>query len=824
MRNNKMTVFQDIRYALRMLRKSPGFTTVAVATLALGIGANALMFSAVDTVILRPLPFPESDRLVTVKVLDHSQNLNVPVPDSVSYPDFFDWRAQNHVFASIAAYHNNFFGLTGVDRPQHLQGEIVSADFFSVLGVSPLLGRGFQRVDEQPGSRVVVLSYDLWQTSFGGDKGIVGHSITLDRQSFTVVGVMPPGFAFPVASPAPQLWTTLAQDAETSDPKSKPMTAQRGATFLRIVARLKNGVTISQARSQMDVLAASLAKQFPDDDGNRTSTMLTPQLEDLIGDVRPALIILLAAVGCILLIACANLANLLLGRATNRTREISVRIALGATRGRIVQQLLTEAVLLSFAGSAAGLALTTFGLRLLPVLAPQDIPRLQHTELNVTVVAFAIILAAVTSIIFGLAPALQSARISSMESLKESTGTVSPDRRHHQLRNWLVIGETALGLVLLVSAGLLLRSFQRLWHVDPGMHPGQMLTFRLDLPSATYSEPQRVQLYRNLMDELQGVPGVIGVAGGAPMPLSNSNIVISFRIDGHPVPPAQEPSADSSFVTPGYFKTLGIPLLAGREFTEHDNVSAPAVIIVNQAFARRFFPNENAIGKRIRPGFGTDVFPPMMREIVGVVGDVKQRGMANDAVPTYYTPYNQGLITSLVICVRSAVDPVNLVPAVRNKVAALDPQVPVYDLWTMDERISRSVSQPRFNAYLLSLFAGLALLLTAVGLYGVMAYTVAQRRREIGLRLALGASRTDVLSMILLQGLRLTGLGLVIGLAGAVVVTSSFTGFTHQLFGTHTFDALTLASVTVLLVLVSLLASYIPAWGQQGSTSHCVAI
>ena len=480
----------------------------------------------------------------------------------------------------------------------------------------------------------MVLSHELWESSFGSDNGIVGRNITLDRQSYTVVGVMPAGFAFPIQTPSPQLWTTLARDAETSDPKDKPMTAQRGLGFLQVVARLKDGVTLSQARTEMDLIARNLAKQYPDDDGNRTGMLLTPQLEELVGEVRSALIVLLAAVGCILLIACANLANLLLG-ARPREREKSPSVSLWASRGRIVQQLLTEAVLLSFCGSAAGVIVAAFGLRLLPVVAPLDVPRLQHAELNIVVVLFAVALAFLTSIIFGLAPALQTAKNTSVEALKESTGSVNSGTRHHRMRDWLVIGETAVGLTLLVAAGLLLRSFERLWHVDPGMHPGRMLTFRVDLPHSIYTEPQRLQFYRQLMDKLQSSPGVLGVAAGAPMPLSNSNFDISFRIEGHPVAPSQEPVADMSIVTPGYFKTLGIPLIAGREFTEHDDDRAPGVIIVNQAFVKRFFPDGNPIGKRIRPGFSSDVVPAMMREIVGVVGDVKQRGMASESVPTY---------------------------------------------------------------------------------------------------------------------------------------------------------------------------------------------
>jgi len=802
------SLLQDIRYAWRMLRKSPGFAAVAVLTLTLGIGVNVAIFSVVDTVVLRPLPFPHPEQLMSIQVWDRSINPNEPALDTASYPDFFDWRAQASTFQSMASYAGSFLALSTGDRAQHLYGQRVSAGFFSVLGVKPLLGRGIEQDDQKPGARIVVLSHQLWQSSFGSDPNITGRTISLGGENFTVVGVMPAGFAFPIETPAPQFWISQASDAEA---KGTPMMQQRGATFLQVIARLRPDATHEQAQTQMDLIASNLARQYPDDDANRTSTQVKPELDQMIGNVRPALIILLGAVGCILLIACANLANLLLARATGRMREISIRVALGASRSRIIRQLLTESLLLSLAGCGLGLLLAAQVLRLLPIFAPESIPRLDAAALDIRVAIFGLALAGITGIISGLYPAFHTSRSNAIDALKESSASVSSSRRQFRVRNGLVIAETAIGLVLLVCAGLLLRSFHRLWQVDSGMHPGKMLTFRIDVPTTRYKELQRVDFYSRLMDKLRTLPGVSSVAAGVPLPLSDSNFSITFDIADHPAPPSKQPVADLSIVTPGYFRALGIPLIRGREFTEHDDAKSPAVVIVNEAFARRFFPDEDPIGKRFKPQFGSETVHPSMREIVGIVGDIKQHGLGAPALPTYYTPYTQGLITSLVFCVKTSVEPESLIPAVQHEVSSMDPEVPLFDPWTMDYRVSRSVAQPRFNAYLLATFAVLALLLSAIGLYGVMAYSVAQRTREIGLRIALGATQPIVLRMVLKNALILAGAGMAIGLVFAIVLTRSLVSFTSLLFGVRPLDAVTLLSVVAVFTVVAVLAGYLPA-------------
>ena len=802
------SLLQDIRYAWRMLRKSPGFTAVAVLTLTLGIGVNVAIFSVVDTVVLRPLPFPHPEQLMSIHVWDRSMNPTEPALDTVSYPDFFDFRSQASTFDSMASYAGSFLALSNSDRAQHLYGQKVSAGFFSVLGIKPLLGRGIDEDDQKPGARVVVLSHELWQSSFGSDSNIIGRTISLGGQNFTVVGVMPAGFVFPIETPPPQFWISQASDAEG---KGHPMTIQRGATFLQVIARLRPGATHEQAQTQMDLIASNLAKQYPDEDANRTSTQVKSELDEMIGNVRPALIILLGAVGCILLIACANLANLLLARATGRMREISIRVALGARRSRVICQLLTESLLLSVAGCGLGLLLAAQVLRLLPIFAPASIPRLDAAALDSRVAIFGLLLAVATGIISGLYPAMHTSRSNAMDALKESSTSVSSSRRQFRVRNGLVIAETAIGLVLLVSAGLLLRSFHRLWQVDSGMHPGKMLTFRIDVPSTRYKEAQRVDFYARLMDRLRTLPGVSSVAAGVPLPLSDSDFTITFDIEDRPTPKSQSPVADISMVTPGFFKTVGIPLIRGREFTDHDDAKSPGVVIVNQAFVRRFFPNQDPIGKRMKPDFGSETVPPEMREIVGIVGDIKQRGLSLPAVPTYYTPYSQGLISSLVFCVKTSVEPESLIPAVQREVSSMDPEVPLFDPWTMDYRVSRSVAQPRFNAYLLATFAVLALLLSAIGLYGVMAYSVAQRTREIGLRIALGATQPIVLRMVLKNALVLAGAGMAIGLAFAIVLTHSLASFTSLLFGVRPLDAITLVSVVAVFTAVAVLAGYLPA-------------
>ncbi|HYL92392.1 MAG TPA: ABC transporter permease, partial [Alphaproteobacteria bacterium] len=702
------TFLQDVRYGLRTLRNSPGFTVIALITLALGIGANTAIFAVINAVLLRPLPFPHPERLMAVLEKVQQPDSSVPELDSPSYPDFIDWRSQNHVFESIASWRNNPTVLTGVQQALHLEGKVVSADFFSTLGVQPSPGRGFTRAEEKAGTRVVVISHALWQSTFGGDPGIVGRNITLNSQSYTVVGVAPAGFLYPIQTPAPQVWTTLALDAQTDDPKSKPATEQRGLHMLQVVGRLKEGTTLSQARAEMELITQGIAKQNPENK-RHSGAQLTPELDDLVGDVKPALMVLLAAVGCVLLIACANLANLLLARATNRVREVSIRIALGATRRRIIGQMLLEGMLLGLGGSVLGLLMASSGLRLLTRIAPQDIPRLGEIRLDGTVLAFAVLLGAFTAIAFALVPAMQTARAGSLDAMRGATGSVGASRQQHRLRRSLVVAETAIGLVLLVSAGLLLRSFQKLLNVDPGLDPRGTLTFRVDLPAARYTEGQKSRFYDQLTERLSAIPGVSAAAAVVPVPTGRGVYSISFEIEGQPVAKGEEPEADIEVVSPGYFKTLGIPVISGREFTAHDNVKAPGVVVINQAFARRYFPNQNPIGKRMEPGFGTTEYPKRTREIVGVVGDVRLHGMNADAAPEYYVPYAQGLISSLTLCVKSQSDPLSLTSAVRREVQAMDKEVPIFNVRPLEEYIAGSMAESRFAAFLLGSFASLAL-------------------------------------------------------------------------------------------------------------------
>lgn len=805
-----MTTFiQDLRFGLRSLRKSPGFTVIAIITLALGIGANTAIFSIVNAVWLKPLPFPEPDRLLYINS-GFSNQKNVALPFAMSYPDFLDWRAAAKSFSGIACYHDDSFTLTGLDQPLHVSGDTVSGDFFSVLGIPPLLGRGFTREEEKPGTRVVVLSYQLWQSAFHGDRGIVGRSITIDKQIYTVVGVMPAGFVFPVDGQPPALWRTFAVDGETTDPKDHPVTGQRGAHFLLAVGRLKPGVSLGSAREELNVIARNLAVQYPDTNKKFSTAIVTTELENLVGDNRTQLMILLISVAVVLLIACLNVANLLLVRASKRNREIAVRAALGARRMRVVRQMLTESVVLGFAGALLGIPLALWALKAFITLNAAKMPRIQSAGLDGTVLAFTAGVALLTSIIFGLVPALRASSPNLSEFMKEGRGTTTGSA-HQRLRGLLVIVETTLGLTLLVIAGLLLRSFHHILSVDPGMNPHQLLTVNFDLPQKKYNEQQQITFYSELLRRLQNVPGVTSVAAVTPLPLSGNNAIITFQIEGHPVPEAEAPSADIKVVTPDYFHTLEIPLLAGRDFTERDDANAPGVVIVNQAFAQRYFPNQNALGQHITPG-ASNHGKPQPREIVGVVGNVKSRRLDVGDRPEYYVPDTQLNFGSMSVCLRTSVEPHSVTSAIRNVVASMDPDLPLYDVKTMDDYLAATLATPRFQAILLEAFAGLALLLTAIGLYGVVAYAVAQRTHEIGLRITLGASRSSVIRMVLKSGFRLTAIGLAGGVAVSLVAARFISSLSSVLFGVKPADALTFAFVVVIMALVSLLACYIPAW------------
>ncbi|HEV2386543.1 MAG TPA: ABC transporter permease [Candidatus Acidoferrales bacterium] len=800
-----MIFAQDLRHGLRMLAKAPGFNLAAVLTLALGIGANTAIFSVVDAVVLRPLPFPRSNQLVAVESVD---TIHGGIDSSASYPDFFDWRSQNRVFSGMTAFHDTQFTLTGVHQAEHLGGEVVSSNFFSTLGAAPALGRGFLPEEEKPGHHRVILSHRLWQSDFGADPGIIGRSIMLNGQGYTVVGVMPAEFQFPPETPPVELWATISADAE-APAGDTPMTAQRGAHWLSVMARLSPGMPLERAQADMGRIAANLAKQYPDSNVDCAGARLEPELERLLGNVTPLLWILFAAVGCVLLIACANVANLLLARALGREKEMAIRAALGASGGRVVRQLLTESVTLSLAGGAVGLLLAAWSISGVLHLAPQDVPRMGQIRIDGAVFLFTLLVAVATGLVFGLAPALHGVKTNLVGTLKESGRGLSQGVRQNRMRSVLVVTEMALAVALLACAGLLIRSFARLERVNPGFNARNLLTFRVSLPDARYTNEQQVAFYDTLRRRLAALPGVRAAGVLWPLPLSHSHIDLTFSVVGHPTARADQPDADIRFAGPGTFRIMGIPLEEGREFTEQDSRNAAPVAVVNQAFVEKFFPGQDPIGQRIVPDVSdhhVDQVPPY--EVIGVVGNVKSRNLSDAAPAEFYLPYSQVMISGLTTEVRTAVAPQALASAVRGVVASIDPDIPVYDVETMEQYVGAAVAQPRFSMLLLSLFAGLALVLTALGLYGVISYAVAQQTHEFGVRMALGAAPGDVRRQVLMGGARLALAGIVIGLAGALGVTRLLHA---MLFGVSASDPATFAAVAAALAAVALAASYLPA-------------
>ena len=674
-----------------------------------------------------------------------------------------------------------------------------------MLGVTPIRGRGFHPEEERPGTRVVVISHDLWQSVFGADEGIFRRPITLNHQIYQVVGVMPPGFAFPIRGEAPKLWVSLARDNEPSG-SDAAQSSVRGAHFLSVIGRLKPSVSLAQANEDMNLIAQALAKEYPDTNVNFSMASVISELDALVGRSRRGLLLLLGAVGCVLLIACVNVANLLLARAGNRSREMAVRGALGAGRSRIVRQLFTESLLLAMAGAVLAMPVAAWSIRLFLALDLKNISRIQTTSLDGRVLAFTCGVAVLTSLIFGLAPALRAANPNLVQSLKETGRGGGDGISHQRLRGALVIAETAIGLVLLVAAGLLLRTFQHLLHVDPGFDPRETLAVNFELPEARYNLDQQVNFYNELLARLRSLRGVASVSAVDSVPLSGQGYAIGFAIEGRPLSPQQRPVADLNITAPGYFSALGIPLVSGRDFTERDNSRSPGVLIVSQSFAKKYFPGEDPVGKYVKPGFSV-TGEPVMRQVVGVAGDVK-RNLEAEARPRFYIPYAQGVVP-MAICIRSAgVPAMSLLPAVREQVQRMDADLPLYDVRLLSEYVSASMGQHRFEAYLFGAFALLALTLTGVGLYGVMAYVVAQRTHEIGVRMSLGASAVNVIGMVLRSALALTGAGVAAGLAGAIAITRFLEG---MLFGVRPLDPVTYLAVIGLLLAVSLLAGYIPA-------------
>jgi putative ABC transport system permease protein len=777
-----------------MLLKNIGFTVVAVLALTLGIGADTAIFSVVNAVLLTPLPYAESDRLVFLWE-DNPQIQRM----SIAYPNFIDWRDQNTVFDNIGVFRRQNYNLTGNGEPERLVGAMMSADMFDVLRVEAAKGRVFISDEDKAGaSPVVVLSHGLWQRRFGGDPNILDQSISLDGRGYTVIGIMPPDFLFPSRA---ELWTSAGQ-ASTS-----PGWENRGNhPGLQGVARLKPGVTVAQAREGMEIVAVNLEKQYPDSNtGNRVT--IIPALESVVQSIRPALFVLLGAVGFVLLIACANVANLLLARATARQKEIAIRTALGASRWRIIRQLLTESILLSFFGGEFGLLLASWGVKLIIALSPNIIPRSREIGLDNRVLAFTVAVSLLTGIIFGLVPALQMSKPDLNETLKDA-GRGSTGRRH-VLRSALVVAEVALTLVLLVGAGLMIRSFYRLQQVDPGFNYDNLLTFNISLPQKKYpDDAQKINFYDQLTEKIRALPGVqtVGIASG--LPLGNNGWQTSFVIDGQPPPePGKTPLTEAAAASPDYFRAMGITLLKGRAFSEQDTKSTPRVVLIDEEFARRYWPDEDPLGKHLRSG-GNDPRNPLI-EVIGVVRRVKMDGINEESnrVQSYY-PFRQVTFGGVSVVVKTSNDPMSLVSAARQQVLSVDPDQPIYNVNTMQQLRADSIEQEKLNLMLLSIFAAVALILAAVGIYGVMAYSVTQRLHEIGIRMALGAQQSDVLGMVIKHGMKLTLGGLIIGLVGAWLTTRLMSSL---LFGVSATDTMTFIAVPLVLAGVALVACAVPA-------------
>ena len=802
----------DFRFALRQLRKSPGFTVIAVLTLALGIGANTAIFSVVNAVLLKPLPFPAPEQLIAIGSTNTHDGTPRDQLNSLCYPDFFDFRKQNRTLASSAVYRDQPVAFTDANGAQSFLQVKCSAEFFDVLGIKPAIGRGFARTDEQagggPGGFKVILSHDFWQKHFGGEKNVLGRTVELDRQPFTVIGALPAHFQFPIQTESIEFYVTIAGDASTSD-GSKPVTEERGNHSLEAIGRLKPGVSIAQAQADLSAIAANLEKQYPDTN-SYFGALVKPLREELVGDVRTALYVLFGAVVCVLLIANANVANLLLARASVRGREIALRAALGASRGRIVRQLLTESVVLSALGGGLGLLVAQWGTAGLIHAVPQNIPRIGDIQLDAAVLVFTLFVSLATGVIFGLVPAWQASHIDLNSALKSGLRTGGDSAHKGRVRNALVMAEVALALVLLICAGLLIQSFARLGQVPTGLRPDSLLTARFDLPGSAYPKNENIiAFFQRLMPKIRALPGVEAASTIMPLPLSSSNMVTDFDLADHPLPEGQRPAAPARVAGTDYFRTMGIPVRQGRVFDAHDGFDTTPVVIVNELFASKYFPGQNAIGKQIEPGFSTDNEKPKMREIVGVVGNVKHRSLRNEDTPEMYLPQSQIPFDRMTLVVRTAVaNPASLTGAIRAQLAAVDPNIPLTNVRVFEEYISRSLARPRFNALLLSIFAGTALLLTAIGIYGVMAYSVAQRTNEIGIRIALGAAQSSIFRLIVGQAMVLVAVSVGIGLVGAVATTRLLNTL---LFGVGAWDPLTFGAIVLLMAVVAFLAAWLPA-------------
>jgi predicted permease len=794
------TLIQDLRYGLRMLAKNPGFTAVALMALALGIGANTAIFSVVNGVLLRPLPYADPGRLMSV--YERSREFGQM---SVAYPNFLDWRRENHSFTDMAAYRGDDFNFTGSGQPEHLGGEFVSASLLPILGVNPLLGRNFlPQEDRQGEGGVVMLSYGLWKRRFDADPNILGQTMTLNARSYKVIGVLPSEFRF---SGQAELYVPLAQwsSVELNDRETRP--------GLNVVGRLKPDVTMAAAQAEMTSLGRALAQQYPKANAGHGVTVVEMK-DDMVGHIRPTLLLLLGAVGCVLLIACANVANLLLARSTARSREFAIRAALGADRQRVVRQLLTESVLLALGASVFGLLLADWGIRLVLAAVPNSLPRSQEIGLDPYVLLFTLAVSVLTGVLFGLAPAFHSSNVNPQQFLKE--GARGSGGGRHRAEGIFVVVEVGLAVVLLAGAGLMIQSIWRLWRVDPGFNTQHVLTTQVAVSPTVMASPAGIRLaYHQLLERVASIPGVQSASMAALIPLNGDDSEIPFWLGGGPQPPQDQMSSALFYIgTSDYLRVMGIPLLEGRFFTEHDTVASAPVVVIDEVMAKHLFPGQDAVGKQ----FSLIVLGPV--QIVGVVGHVKHWGLDSDDTAKIrdeiYFPFMQvpdkfmpEAVAGLTLALRTAPDPLSVVSAVRAQVAGPTEDQPIFGVQTMEQIISDSLAERRFTMLLLIIFASTALVLAAVGIYGVMSYAVSRRTRELGVRLALGASRSEILRLVVGEGMVLAAIGTVVGLTAALGLTRLMASL---LYGVRPADPATLAAVSLLLAGIALLACYIPAW------------
>jgi putative ABC transport system permease protein len=798
----KINVFadlrQDLRYGLRTLAKNPAFTSIAIVALALGIGANSAIFSVVDAVLLRPLPFKKPEQLVML--WENATHLGFP-KNTPSPANFLDWQKQAGAFTGMAAMVERSFNLTGVGEPERLDGRRVSANLFDLLGVRAVLGRTFVPDDDRPGSHVVLLSYSLWQRRFGSDPSVIGRALALNGESYTVIGIMPrfvqlPGFA----NRNDQLWLPIAFPPEEA--------AQRGNHFLEVIARMKPGITLKQAQAEMETIAARLAQQYPDYN-TRLGAVVVPLHEEVVGDIKPALLILLGAVGFVLLIACANVANLLLARAAVRQKEIALRLALGASRSRLTRQFLTESVLLAMFGAGLGLLLALGGIRILKTFIPATISQVQTINIDARVLIFTGLVAVLTGIAFGLAPALQASHLNLNDTLKEGGRDAGGGRKGNRLRGLLVIGEVAVSFVLLIGAGLLINSFFHLRNLEPGFRADHLLTMKVDLSEVKYPDRERrAAFFDEVIRRVGALPGVQSAAVAGNLPLTYNGDSMNISVEGVPDPPPdQRPDVIFRAIGPGYFSTMGISIIRGRDFTDQDKADSKNVVVISEKNAQHFWPGQDPIGRRLRPGSSTSNTP--WREVIGIVKDVRQNDfIAPPKMQMYFTYRQLKDLAPNALVIRTSIEPLSLAASARDAIWSVDKDQTVADIDTMEHIVAEAVARQRFSMLLLGLFATLALLLASVGIYGVMTYSVAQRTHEIGIRIALGARRADVLQMTIKQGLRLVGAGMILGLAAAFILTRVLESL---LFGISATDPVTFFGISLVLLAVAILASYIPA-------------